>query len=115
MRIYVYDVVDFERETLEKMKEETTDEITLTFDHLTLETLEHAKEYDGISVLGYSKVSKEILAKMKEYGIYHVSTRTIGFDHFDMAAARELGINMYHAYYNPNNVADFAVMRNNFV
>lgn len=110
MKIFVYDVADFERDILETIRRETKDEIILSDKHLTLETLEVAKRFDGVSVLGYSHVDKSILTKMKEYGIMHLSTRTIGYDHFDMAAARELGIHAYNAYYSPNNVADFAVM-----
>ncbi|SHO48714.1 NAD(P)-dependent oxidoreductase [Anaerocolumna xylanovorans] len=110
MKIYVYDVTDFEKSILEALQKEFTDEIVLTDKHLTLETLEEAEEFDGISVHGYSKVNREVLIKMKEYGIVHLSTRTIGYDHFDMAAVKELGIHAYHAYYSPNNVADFTVM-----
>lgn len=110
MRIYVYDVTDFEKSVLEALQREFTDEIVLTDKHLTLETLEGAKGFDGISVHGYSNVDREVLVRMKEYGIMHLSTRTIGYDHFDMTAVRELGIHAYHAHYNPNNVADFTVM-----
>lgn len=110
MRIYVYDVAEFERDIFKAIQKETTDEIALTNKHLTLETLEEARGFDGVSVLGYSNVSREVLVKMKEYGIRHLSTRTIGYDHFDMTAVRELDIHAYHAYYNPNNVADFTVM-----
>ncbi len=110
MKIYVYDVMEFEKTTLDDMKKEYEDEITLTTDHLTLQTIEHAKGYDAVSVLSYSKLDAAIMAKLNDFGIKHISTRTIGFDHFDVKTARELGIRLYHAYYNPNNVADFAVM-----
>ncbi len=110
MKIYVYDVAEFERDIFKAIQKESTDEIVLTNKHLTLETLEEARGFDGLSVLGYSNVSREVLFKMNEYGIMHLSTRTIGYDHFDMTAVRELGIHAYHAYYNPNNVADFTVM-----
>lgn len=110
MKIYVYDVADFERDILDAIRQKAEDEIILTDKHLTLDTLKAAVGYDGISVLGYSHVDRGLLTKMKEYGILHLSTRTIGYDHFDMTAARELGIHAYNAYYSPNNVADFAVM-----
>lgn len=110
MKIYVYDVKEFEKMTLDILQKESDDEIVLSDKNLTLETLEYAKGFDGISVLGYSSVGRDLLIKMKESGIVHLSTRTIGYDHFDMTAVRELGIHAYHAYYSPNNVADFTVM-----
>lgn len=53
MKIYVYDVADFERDILEAIRQETEDEIILTDKHLTLDTLEAAVGFDGISVLVY--------------------------------------------------------------
>ncbi len=110
MKIYLYDVALFEQEIIERIKGESSDEILTSADHLTMETLEHAKGFDGVSVLGYSQINKEIMTKMKEYGINHISTRTIGYDHFQVEEAKKLGISMYHAYYSPNNVADFTTM-----
>lgn len=110
MKLYVYDVIGYEKAILEKLKKECQDIIEITTETLTMETLNYAKDFDGISVLGYSHVNKDILHKMKDYSIKHISTRTIGYDHFDIEEAKKLGIQMYHAHYNPNNVADFAVM-----
>ena len=110
MRIYVYDVADFEEEFLEQIQKTSQDELTLTKEHLDLDSLEKAKGYDGIAVLGYSKIDRAVLEKMKEMGINHLATRTIGYDHFDVATAKQLGISLYNAYYSPNNVADFTVM-----
>ena len=39
-----------------------------------------------------------------------LSTRTIGFNHIDLAAAHRMGIRVSHANYPPNGVADFTVM-----
>jgi|GEM_PF-6665740 len=55
MKIYVYDVLDFERETLEQLKSNCTDQIELSADHLNMETIERAKGFHTISVIGYSK------------------------------------------------------------
>lgn len=110
MKIYVYDMVDFEVELLRELQKEGEEELILSSDRLTLETLERARDADGISVIGYSKVDRPILDRMKEYGILHLSTRTIGFDHIDVAYAKKIGIHVYNAFYQPNNVADFTVM-----
>ena len=110
MRIYVFDMIDFEVESLTSISKSSEDEIVLSTKSLTMETIELAKGFDGVSVIGYSKVNRPLLEKMKEYGIHHISTRTIGYDHIDVKYAKELGIHVYHAFYDPNNVADFAVM-----
>lgn len=110
MKIYLYDVAEFEKKTLREIMRENPDELLLSGGHLTPETLEKARGCDGVSVLGYSAVDAAVLRKMKEYGILHISTRTIGFDHIDLKEAHRLGVRVYHAYYSPNNVADFAVM-----
>lgn len=110
MRIFVYDVADFEQPILEQLKNNCKGEISCTAQSLTIQSIEKAKGYDGITILGYSKVEEDILIKMKEYGILHLSTRTIGFDHIDVKKAEKLGISVGHASYSPNNVADFTVM-----
>lgn len=110
MKIVVFDMVAFERNTLEEMIAGSQDEIVLRQDRLTAETLPAAYGADGVSILGYSRVDAKLLKEMKEHGILHLSTRTIGFDHIDVAAAKELGIHVYHASYEPSNVADFTIM-----
>ncbi|WP_455716223.1 NAD(P)-dependent oxidoreductase [Anaerosporobacter sp.] len=110
MKIYVYDVADFEEKIFAKLQKEVNDELAFSKESCNLETIEKAKGFDGITTLGYSKIDETILRKMKEYNIKYISTRTIGFDHIDVAKAKELGISVFHANYEPNNVADFTVM-----
>ncbi|MFA9378859.1 MAG: D-isomer specific 2-hydroxyacid dehydrogenase family protein [Lachnotalea sp.] len=110
MRILVYDVMEFEKEILKKIASQTSDELVCKEFHLTMDTVFQAEGFDGVSVLGHSQVTEDILEKIKEYGITQLSTRTIGFDHIDVKKAKELGIHVSHANYEPNNVADFTVM-----
>lgn len=110
MKIYVYDVADFEEKIFAKLQIEVKDELIFSKESCDIETVEKAKDCDGITTLGYSKINEKVLNKMKEYGIKYISTRTIGFDHIDVEKAKELGISVFHANYEPNNVADFTVM-----
>lgn len=110
MKIAVFDVTDFEVPVLNRLKAEGNDELVFYAESLTEDACYGLAGFQGVSVLGYSKVNKEILSALKKMGIEHVSTRTIGFDHIDVKAAKEMGIHVYHAFYSPNNVADFAVM-----
>ena len=56
------------------------------------------------------KINRELLAEYKKLGVKCVSTRTIGSDHIDLEAAKELGILVCNANYAPDSVADFTIM-----
>ena len=55
-------------------------------------------------------MAREKLTGNKKLGVKCVSTRTIGSDHIDLEAARELGILVCNANYAPDSVADFTIM-----
>lgn len=110
MKIIVYDLLQHEKAIFSKIEKEFGAEIMYLEESLTIDNIHLAKGYDGISVIGYSNVDSSILEKMLEYNIYHISTRTIGFDHIDVKRAKELGIDVSNARYEANNVADFTVM-----
>lgn len=65
---------------------------------------------DGVSVLGLTPIDEALLGAWAEKGVRFVSTRTIGYDHIDLAAARRHGIRVCNARYAPDGVADFTVM-----
>ena len=44
------------------------------------------------------------------YGVKYVATRTIGYDHIDIKAAKTLGMKVANAPYGPCGVADYTVM-----
>jgi D-lactate dehydrogenase len=46
----------------------------------------------------------------RDAGVRFVSTRTIGYDHIDLAAARSLGMRVGNAPYSPDSVADYTIM-----
>ena len=77
---------------------------------LSMNNISQAEGSEGISVLGRSKLSRPLLTRLKDMGITLISTRTIGVDHIDIEAARELGIRVSHAWYPPEAVADFTIM-----
>ena len=57
-----------------------------------------------------SQITRELMEEFARCGIRYLTTRTIGYDHIDMAAAKEFGIRVGNAPYGPNGVADYAVM-----
>lgn len=51
--------------------------------------LEHLAEYEGLYTVGFS-IDKDILAAAKNLKM--ASTHSVGFDHIDLVAAKQLGI-----------------------
>lgn len=64
---------------------------------------------DAVSVVAVP-IGREVLNAFHDAGVRLVSTRTIGYDHIDLAAAKELGLTVCNAGYDPDAVADYAVM-----
>lgn len=46
----------------------------------------------------------------KKLGVECLSTRTIGFNHIDVAYAKSIGIHVCNASYEPDGVSDFTIM-----
>ena len=57
-----------------------------------------------------SQITRELMEEFARCGIRYLTTRTIGYDHIDMQAAKDCGIRVGNAPYGPNGVADYAVM-----
>lgn len=110
MKLCLYDVTDYEAPILEELSRRLETQVVKSRGPLTAESLELARGCAGLSFLGYSRLDAPLLEAIRNLGIRHISTRTIGYDHIDTAAARRLGLHVYHAHYEPSNVADFTVM-----
>src|SRR5262249_48367433 len=63
-----------------------------------------------ISVGHKSELTRPILRALAAAGAQHISTRSIGFDHIDLAAAETLGLTVENVIYAPDGVADYTVM-----
>ena len=55
-------------------------------------------------------VNEELLDGLKKAGVGYVSTRTVGYNHMDVAYAAEVGIRLCNANYPPYGVAEFTIM-----
>ena len=60
-----------------------------------------------ISVGHKSEISASMLRALKDTGVEHVSTRSIGVNHIDLHAAAHLGITVENVAYAPDGVADY--------
>ena len=65
--------------------------------------------FDAIISIPHPTGEEEFKA-LKEAGVKHVVTQSVGFDHFDKDAAKKYGIGIHHAVYPPQSVAGYAMM-----
>lgn len=110
MKIAVYDLREDECASLHAAAKELGCTLVETDQHLTPETLHLAEGCQGVSFLGYTRIDAPVLTGLQRMGVTCLGTRIIGYDHIDLACAKELGLKVCNCKYGPNGVADFAVM-----
>ncbi|MGY3766232.1 NAD(P)-dependent oxidoreductase [Vagococcus vulneris] len=104
---YDYDVTAFEKYPEKGLELEYVKE-TLTPDILR----KHAKkgEYVGIIVFVNDQVDKEVIDIMAENDMYFIATRSAGFNHIDLAYAKEKNMKVYRVpEYSSYSIAEHAV------
>lgn len=110
MKVTVYNYRSFdEKELFERYGEELGIELVLCPDAPNTENAALAKGSECIDILT-SKMPEELLKVFADYGVKYVTTRTIGYDHIDVKAAKKFGMTVANAPYGPYGVADYAVM-----
>lgn len=77
--------------------------------YCTIETADLAAGCDAVSVTT-TTIDRPLVERFKELGVKVIATRSIGIDHIDLVACRDLGIRVSHAAYDPESVADYAIM-----
>ncbi|MBP5307996.1 MAG: lactate dehydrogenase [Clostridia bacterium] len=110
MKIYFYEVKDYEIPFINKYAEEYGYEADYTTELLSSENAALSFGYDAVSTLGFSRGDGEIMRLLAKNGVKYFSTRTVGYEHVDVNAAKENGIKSFRANYSSSNVADFTVM-----
>jgi D-lactate dehydrogenase len=109
MKIFVYNYRDDEAEFFDKYAKEFNVEIGFTKDYPSLENAELVKGYEGLSII-VSNMNADILQKFYDLGIRYITSRSVGFEHFDLAKAKELGLKIGTVAYSPDSVANYAIM-----
>lgn len=114
MHLFVFGCRPYdEDEIFHRLALEYHREISLTPEQLTMDNLEDyipmLRGHEAVSVVA-TPINREMLEAMHEAGVRLLSTRTIGYDHIEIAAAKALGITVCNAGYDPDAVADYAVM-----
>lgn len=110
MTIYAFEVRDYEQEFFKKYEQLFQTKIVTIPEHIDINNLPEFEKGCGVSVLGLKEFRKPELDALKAAGVEYFSTRTIGYNHIDIAYAKEIGMHVCAASYPPNGVADYTVM-----
>lgn len=109
MKIQVYSAQSFEQPCFEKMNA-GRHQFHFTAERLSLETVDTARGYDGISCFVADALDQPVIQKLSDKGIRLIALRCAGYDNVDRAAAKALGITVVRVpNYSPEAVAEFAV------
>ncbi|PLS31549.1 lactate dehydrogenase [Bifidobacterium margollesii] len=110
MRIAAFEVRDDERQSFDDEARRLGVEVALHEEKLEPGNATMAEGFDGVSTLGLSRLDSSLLETLARQGVKVVATRTVGYNHIDLDAAKRLGIAVLNADYAPNGVAEYAVM-----
>lgn len=83
--------------------------LVTTSDRPSLENLHYVEGSQCVNI-STTPIDRELLQAFYDKGVRYLVTRCIGYDHIDVAAAKEIGITVANAPYGPGGVADYAVM-----
>lgn len=110
MQITVYSCRKFDEEALfKKYGKELDLDLILCPDAPNLSNVHLSKGSRCVDILT-TKVDRELIEAFHKNGVEYITTRTIGYDHIDVEAAKENSIHVGNAPYGPHGVADYAVM-----
>lgn len=110
MRIMVYEVRRDEQAELDCQAASLGVELKVSEAVPSMENADLAADCEGVSILGQGQIDGALLDVWYALGVRYLSTRTVGYNHIDLAHAKTLGIRVCNASYAPNGVADFSVM-----
>ncbi|MBR1866913.1 MAG: lactate dehydrogenase [Lachnospiraceae bacterium] len=110
MKIAVYNYRDFDEAVFfETYAKEYQVELIPIRETPSPENVLLAKGCEGVSVIT-TPITEELIKVWSEVGVKHISTRTIGYDHVDLAAAQRYGMAVSNVTYSTGSVADYTVM-----
>ena len=110
IKIVCFGVRETEVPYFNKLNEEFGYELKLVTSGLTHENVEEAVGAEAIMVRGNCKADRRNLEILKNNGLKYVLTRTVGFDHVDLEAVKEFGLESARVPgYSPNAISELAV------
>lgn len=110
MKFAVYGLWEEERAKLEELSRRYGFAYKATEEPISLENTAFCRGCDGVSSLGRVDANGALMKALQNEGIKYFSTRTIGYNHIDLQAAKACGIRVCNSSYPPDSVAEFTVM-----
>lgn len=108
MKIFFYSIHEFEKEFA--LNAFINFDVTFTEERLTIETVHLANGFEGIAVFSSDVLNEEVLSELNELGVKYIATRSVGYDHIDLDAAKKIGIKVANVpEYSPYSVGEFTV------
>ncbi len=109
-KIICFGVRDYEKPYFEKLGKQYGYELVLSPVYISNDTWELAKGYEIVMVRGNCNLDAAHLKMLKDFGLKYYLTRTAGYNHVDVAACKELGIqSAYVPGYSPNAISELAL------
>jgi D-lactate dehydrogenase len=110
MRVAMFSAKSYERTLLDERNAGHRHELVYFDTRLGPGTVSLAAGFPTVSVIVNDVVDRDVLKQLAAGGTKLVATRSTGFNHIDVEAARELGVKVVRVVdYSPNSVAEFAV------
>jgi len=108
MKVLMYSAADFDQQSIKPHVH--THVLSFTEKSLNLETVNLASGMEGISLFSGDYAGKEILHKLYDLGVRFITTRSVGYEHINVEAARKVGIAVANVpAYSPYSVSEHAV------
>ena len=110
MKIAAYEVRPDEEPVIKGLCEQLGIDVDITGLNLDESTVSMAEGADGVTTLGQSTYSNEVLDTLKSYGVKVLASRCVGYNHMNVEYAKKLGFKLCNGSYAPNGVAEYTVM-----
>jgi len=110
MRVAMFSAKKYERTLLDELNAGHGHELVYFDTLLGSDTVSLAAGFPVVSVFVNDAVDSNVLRQLAAGGTRLVATRSTGFNHIDLKAAKELDVKAVRVtHYSPNSVAEFAV------
>ena len=110
MKLFIYCFREFDEKVhFDALKNEYDFTYSATKEYPDMTNAALAEGFDAISATP-TRLDAELLERFYSMGVRYVLSRAIGVDHIDLNAAKDLGFRVSHVSYEPNTVANYAIM-----
>lgn len=110
MKTAVFSTKPYDRQFLEDANQEHRHELVYLEPHLSPETAALAAGCAAVCAFVNDRLDESVLRRLAEGGTRLIALRSAGFNHVDLAAARDLGLTVVRVpAYSPHAVAEHAV------